>query len=98
MDRLELASRLAAADDTGRASLLARYVGLADIELARALKTVFDDNESSEPARAFGAAAALESLANATDEPEVRGLAAWTAGMAAQLDGQLEQSIAQLDY
>lgn len=97
MDRVELANRLATADDIERAALLAHHAGWADIELARALKTVFDANESSEPARAFGAAAALGSLASVADEPGVRGLAAWTAGMAAQLDGQLEASITQLD-
>jgi CHAT domain-containing protein len=97
MDRIELASRLAAADEIERADLLARHAGWVGIELARALKTVFDDNESSEPERAFGAAAALRSLASVTDEPDVRGLAAWTAGMAAQLNGQLEESITQLD-
>jgi CHAT domain-containing protein len=97
MDRIELAGRLAAADDIERADLLARHAGWADIELARALKAIFDDNESGELARAFDAAAALKSLAGVTHEPEVRGLAAWTAGMAAQLDGQLEESIAQLD-
>jgi CHAT domain-containing protein len=97
MDHGELAGRLAAAGSSEHADLLVRYAGWADIELAHALKVVFDDNESSEPARAFGAAAALQSLANATDTLEVRGLAAWVVGMAAQLDGQLEESIAQLD-
>ncbi|HJZ47777.1 MAG TPA: hypothetical protein VKE41_11450 [Roseiflexaceae bacterium] len=59
MDRAELAARLAAADDVERAMLLKRYGTLVDVDLARALKRLYDDIESSDPARAPGVAGAL---------------------------------------
>jgi len=52
VDRAELAARLAAADDVERAMLLKRYGTLVDVDLARALKRLYDDIESSDPARA----------------------------------------------
>jgi CHAT domain-containing protein/tetratricopeptide (TPR) repeat protein len=97
IDRAGLAARLAAADDVAGAALLSRFATLADIELARALKSLFDENESSDPALAGRAAAALERLAKFSGDPEVCAWAEWTAGMAAQLDGRMEESIANLD-
>ena len=82
MDRTALVALLVEADDSERAALLARHAALANVELAQALKELFDRNESSEPARAIAAAAALEALARMTDDPEVRALADWTSGMA----------------
>ncbi|HET9222468.1 MAG TPA: hypothetical protein VFO07_08190, partial [Roseiflexaceae bacterium] len=96
IDRTELAARLAAATHVERAALLARYAALADVELAIALKELFDQHESSDPARAIEAAHVLEVLADATDVPVIHALAAWIAGMAAQLDGRLERSIEYL--
>jgi ferric-dicitrate binding protein FerR (iron transport regulator) len=97
VDRAQLAARLAAVDDAERAMLLKRYGALADVELARALKRQYDDSESSDPARAAQAVAALMALANVAGDPEVRGLAAWTNGMA-QLDrGHMEEAIAHLN-
>jgi CHAT domain-containing protein len=97
VDRAELAARLAAADDAERAMLLKRYGALADVDLARALKRLYDDTESSDPARAANAVGALMALANIADDPEVRGLAAWTNGMAWLDRGQMEEAIAYLN-
>lgn len=97
MDQTELAGHLVTADDEERAAWLARYPSLADAGLARALKAAFDDAESSDPERAIAAAAALGLLAAVAHDAETGALAAWTAGMAAQLNGQMEESIAHLD-
>jgi len=97
VDRAELAACLAAADDAVRAMLLSRHTALADVDLARALKALYDDTESSDPARAAGAAAALMALAGGTADPEVRALAAWTTGMATLDNGQMEAAIAYLN-
>src|SRR5215468_7381051 len=94
IDRTELAARLTAAED--QAALLSRYARLADIGLARALKAIFDKSESSDPARAINAAAALELVANLGSDPELHAWADWTAGMAAQLEGRLDESVARL--
>ena len=77
--------------------LLKRYGALVDVDLARALKSLYDDTESSDPARAAAAAGALMALANTADDPEVRGLAAWTNGMARLDRGQMEEAIACLN-
>jgi tetratricopeptide (TPR) repeat protein len=98
IDRTALAARLAAAGDEERAALLARHAALADVELARALKALYDDTKVSEPARANGAAAAITILTDLIDDPEAHAFASWTAGMAAlQLEGHLEQALALLD-
>ncbi len=98
MDRAELATQLAAADQAGRVELLAHHAPLADVELARALKALYLETNTSAPAQAAGAAAALVVLADLTEHPEARALAAWTAGMATQrIDGQMEQALALLD-
>jgi tetratricopeptide (TPR) repeat protein len=97
VDRAELAACLAAADEAERAMLLKRYGALVDVDLARALKRLYDDTESSDPARAVGAAGALMAVADAIDDPEVRALAAWTSGMAKLDGGQMEEAIAYLN-
>jgi CHAT domain-containing protein/tetratricopeptide (TPR) repeat protein len=98
MDRAELATRLAAADETERAALLARHGTLAGVELAQALKAIYFDTYSSDPHHAAGAAAALAALASADDTAEIQALAAWTSGMAAlQLEGQVERAITRID-
>jgi CHAT domain-containing protein len=97
VDRTELAARLAAADDAERAMLLKRYGAFVDVDLARALKYLYDDTESNDPARAAGAAGALMALAHTANDPEVRGLAAWTNGMVMLDRGQMEVAIACLN-
>ncbi len=62
MDVAEFAARLADADDAERAALLERYAALVDSDLARALKRLYDDTESSDPTRAAGAAIAPQQL------------------------------------
>jgi len=97
VDRAELAARLAVADDAERALLLKRYGALVDVDLAQALKRLYDDAESSDPARAAGVAVVLMALADTADDPEVRGLAIWTNGLAALDRGQMEAAIAYLN-
>jgi CHAT domain-containing protein/tetratricopeptide (TPR) repeat protein len=98
IDRTTFAARLAAAGDEERAALLSRHAALADVELARALKALYDDTKVSEPARANSAASAITLLTDLIDDSEAHALAYWTAGMAAlQLEGQMEQALALLD-
>lgn len=98
MQQAELAALLAAADEAEQTKLLAEYASLADTRLAQALKKLYDDTRSSDPPCAAGAAAALTTLAQIVQTPEVNALAAWTAGMAAlHLDGQMELALAHLD-
>lgn len=77
--------------------MLARYASLADVDLARALKALYDATESSDPTRALGAATALAALAACSDDAEVHALAAWTTGMARLDGGRMEEAIACLD-
>jgi tetratricopeptide (TPR) repeat protein len=97
MDRSGLAASLASAAEVERAVLLQQHASLVDVELARALKALFDASESSDPARALAAAGALEEVAHCAGDQESYALAAWAAGMAAQLDGRMEESLAHLD-
>lgn len=98
MQPAELARLLAAADEAERTQLLAAHTAQAKVSLALALKKLYDDTRSSDPACAAGAAAALTTLAHIDQNPEISALAAWTAGMAAlHLDGQMEVALARLD-
>jgi CHAT domain-containing protein/tetratricopeptide (TPR) repeat protein len=98
VERAELAALVAAADEAERAKLLTSYASLADVSLAQALKKLYDDTRSSDPAYAAGVAVALTELAGWVKDPEVNALAAWTAGMAAlHLDGQMELALVRLD-
>ncbi len=97
MERADLAARLAKATDAERLQLLERESPLVDIELARALKAFFDENENSDPSMAAGATAALRAVAGVLSEPEARALAAWTSGVAAlRMDGRMEAALDQL--
>jgi CHAT domain-containing protein/tetratricopeptide (TPR) repeat protein len=98
MDRSDLAMLLAAASEAKRVTLLADYASLVDLDLAYALKTLYDDTRNSDPVQAAASAAVLMILAHHLADPEVEALAAWTAGMAAlHLEGQLELALAHLD-
>ena|SRR6266511_5916828 len=98
MDREELARHLALADEAERALLLARHPTLVDIGLAQALKAHYLDHVGGDRNRAAGAAAVLAVLAGIVDDPEIRGLATWTTGLATlQIDGKFEQAISQID-
>ncbi len=94
MDRARLAATLVDADAPARRALLARHRSQADPALARALKTQYDESKARDPGRAGAAALALQALAEAVAEPEIRALADWTAGMAAlQVEGQATRAL-----
>jgi CHAT domain-containing protein len=97
VERTELAALLAAAKEEERTKLLTDYAPVADVGLAKALKTLYDETESSNLTLAAGATTALMALARATADPEISALAAWTAGMTALDNGQMETALAQLD-
>jgi CHAT domain-containing protein len=97
MDRAVLAELLATANDSERQVLLTRHAALADVNLAWTLKALYDNVESSDPARAAHVAAALSSLVKVTQDTQVSAVAAWTEGMVALDAGQMEAAIARLD-
>ena len=61
------------------------------------LKASFDAYESSEPDRAIAIAGAVEQLAEASMDPSCLAVAAWTRGMADQLEGDLPASLEHLE-
>jgi CHAT domain-containing protein/tetratricopeptide (TPR) repeat protein len=65
-------------------------------ELAWELKEHFDAAESSAPDQAIAIAQSLELLADFTADPVCAAVAAWTRGMADQLEGNLAESLASL--
>jgi tetratricopeptide (TPR) repeat protein len=98
MNRAELASRMVSAGGAGvRASLLREHSALADVPLAYALKDICLEAWSGDPPRAVAAAAALDSLTEANDSAEVAALREWAAGIAALVEGRMEQAIRRLD-
>ncbi len=97
MERAELAARLVAADDAARVALLQEHTALADASLAYLLKNICLEAWASDPARATGAAAALEVFARLTDDGEVAACAAWSAGIADLVAGQMERAVMHLD-
>lgn len=88
---------MAAADEAERAALLEQHAALPGLDLAYALKALYDDTESSDPPFAARAAAALAVLAHTVDNPDIRALSAWTSGMAALDSGNMQEAIALLD-
>jgi CHAT domain-containing protein len=97
MDRAELAARLVEASDAERAVLLGDNSALADAALAYLLKEICYDAWTTEPVRSVRAAAALKALAERSEDREVTALAGWVAGIAALVEGQMEQAIVDLD-
>lgn len=98
MERAELAARLVASDNAEREALLRQHSGLADAQLAYALKDICLDDWSSSPVRTTGAAAALKKLSSLTNNPEINALALWIEGFAAvAAEGQLERAIKLLE-
>lgn len=65
--------------------------------LAYALKEICYANWASDPPRAAAAAAALGDLATLTPDPQINALSAWTAGIAALMEGAMERALEQLD-
>lgn len=98
MNRVELAVRLSGADEAGRRELLAEHRSLADVDLAYALKSRFDEIDVVSPPEAACAAEALLTLSQLTRDPEITALATWTAGLVRlQIDGQTEDALRQLN-
>ncbi|MFN8466581.1 MAG: CHAT domain-containing protein [Caldilineaceae bacterium] len=65
--------------------------------MAWELKASFDAYESSEPDRAIEVATALQQLAEATGDQTCVAVAAWTRGMADQIQGDLPASLEYLE-
>ena len=65
------------------ADLLARHTDLVPADLAWAIKQACYDAWNSEPQQARRCAVLLAELADATPQPLIAALAAWTAGIAA---------------
>jgi tetratricopeptide (TPR) repeat protein len=98
MNRAELASRLLSAEgEAQQLALLRERPALADVSLAYALKDICLEAWSGDPPRAVAAAAALEALSDVNDSPEVAALRAWGCGIAALVEGRMEQAILRLD-
>lgn len=96
MDRSTLAAQLVTADAAARASLLVHNAALIDGELARALKDLVYEAFGRDPGRAIETAGALDVVAAASAQPEILAYAAWTAGIAALLDGRIEDASGSL--
>jgi CHAT domain-containing protein/tetratricopeptide (TPR) repeat protein len=97
MEAAALASRLVVAEHAERLRLLQEHNARANVELAYTLKDFCLEGWTSDPARAVGAAAALDLLSELNNDAEVAALAAWGNGIAALVNGQMEQAIARLD-
>jgi CHAT domain-containing protein/tetratricopeptide (TPR) repeat protein len=97
MDQTILASLLVTSNDTEQQVLLTEHVELADVSLAWALKSLYDNVESSNPAHAARAAMALSALARFREDTQVSAIAAWTEGMVTLDEGQMEKAIAHLE-
>jgi CHAT domain-containing protein len=91
IDRVELAGRLAAADDAERAALLTQHVDLADVELVRALKALFERTRQSDPPRAAGAAAGAQAVSDLVFGPQAPPAAGRPAAM--ESEGLLEMAV-----
>jgi len=89
--------RLTEADEAAQLSLLKQYASLMDVELAWALKALYDQRESSDTAYAAKAAYAVSALAAVADTTEIHALACWTRGMAAVDAGHMETAIAYIN-
>jgi CHAT domain-containing protein len=97
MDQAKLAVRLVTATHEERHQLLARNAELADAGLAWALKSYYDNVESSDVARAAQVSVALLSLADFKEDAEVAAVAAWVQGMVALDEGRMEAALVHLD-
>lgn len=97
MDPRELADILAATEsESGRLEVLNANADLADEKLAYALKEICYASWNHEPAKARGAAEAIESLATAAGTPEISAVAHWVRGIADLTRGELEPAVGSL--
>ncbi|HKP68155.1 MAG TPA: hypothetical protein VJV05_02650, partial [Pyrinomonadaceae bacterium] len=98
MKRSKLASRLVVArTQSQRRKLLSEFRTLADKELARELKDECYRVWTSAPAKAQGAAAALDALLRFDQNAETQAMRAWVHGIADITRGKLEDAVANLD-
>ncbi len=97
MNRAKLAINLTALDEAECEKLLAEYSRFADVELAWTLKNLCFESWTNNPARALGAASALKILAKTQLIEEISAIAAWTGGIAALINGRMNEAIVCLD-
>jgi CHAT domain-containing protein len=97
MQHAELAALLVEASNAEREALLRDNSALVDVDLAYLLKDICLSGWSSEPARALAAAEALKVLFQFNSDPQIAALRAWSSGLEALVQGQLERAVEQLD-
>jgi CHAT domain-containing protein len=97
MQHAELAALLVNSCSASRETLLWENSTLADVELGYRLKDICLEGWSTHPARALGAAAALQLLAALRPSQEIKALAAWSAGLRALIDGEMQTAISALE-
>ncbi len=97
MQHAELAALLVEASKAEREALLRHNSDLGDVELAYLLKDICLGGWSSEPTRALAAAEALKVLFQFNSDPQIAALRAWSSGLEALVQGQLERAVEQLD-
>lgn len=97
MQHAELAALLVTSCNANRETLLWENSTLADVELGYRLKDICLEGWSTHPARAVGAAAALQLLAAIRPSQEIKALAAWSAGLRALIDGEMQAAIVELE-
>lgn len=67
------------------------------VRIGYALKDLCLDGWSSEPAQSLAATRLLHQLSNAYDHPEIAALTLWADGLAALINGQMDETINLLD-
>jgi CHAT domain-containing protein len=97
MQHEELAALLVEASNAEGEALLRDNSALADVELAYLLKEICLDGWSTQPPRALAAAAALKLLSQFNPDPEISALLAWSLGLEALINGQMERAVERLD-
>jgi CHAT domain-containing protein len=97
MQHAELAALLVSSCNASRETLLWENSGLADVELGYRLKDICLEGWSTHPSQALGAAAALQLLAAIRPSQEIKALAAWSAGLRALINGEMQTAIAELE-
>jgi CHAT domain-containing protein/Tfp pilus assembly protein PilF len=97
MQHAELAAMLVSSCNASRETLLWENSTLADVELGYRLKDICLEGWSTHPAQALGAAASLQLLAEIRPNQEIKALAAWSAGLRALIDGEMQTAITSLE-
>lgn len=97
MQHAELAALLVSSCNASRETLLWENSTLADVELGYRLKDICLEGWSTHPAQAVGAAAALQLLAAIRPNQEIKALAAWSTGLRALIDGEMQTAITALE-